>query len=90
MKKKQPKPSELPALLRNRIRAVELIIERHRDKANAYGRMYNYHTEKAKEFEQYRYELQKPGFNSTGWRRMSKQGRVEPYLVLHNSETAGV
>lgn len=65
----------------NRIKAVELIIKRHKDKALIYAQLSNYHADKAKEFESYKYELTKPGFKSNGWCRMSKQGRVENYVI---------
>jgi len=65
----------------DRRRAVELIIERHRERASLYRMMVVEEEARVKEYETYLYELSRPGFKTKGWHRMSKQGRIEPYVV---------
>lgn len=65
----------------DRRRVVELIIERHKERASFYRLMAVEEEAKAKEFEAYLYELNRPGFKSKGWHRMCKPARVEPYVV---------
>lgn len=65
----------------NRLKAVTLLIERHRDLAIHHGELAQKHLQLSKDYEAYRYELNKPGFKTKGWRRFAGQGRIEPYLI---------
>lgn len=65
----------------NRLKAVDLLIEKHRDLALEYSNLAQKHLALSKEFECYRYELSKPGFKTKGWDRCCKQGRTEPYVI---------
>jgi len=61
--------------------AVKMLIEKHHELGNQHAILSNYHHELAKDYENYLYELRKPGFKTKGWLRYSKKGRTEPYVV---------
>ena len=65
----------------SRLNAVKALIERHRDLAMQYNELAQYHLQLSKEYEAYKYELTKPGFATKGWKRFSKQSRIENYVV---------
>ena len=41
----------------------------------------NYHHDLAKDYENYLYELRKPGFKTNGRKRFTGKGRIEPYVI---------
>jgi len=61
--------------------AVKQLVQKHKDLANQYALMSNYHHDLSKDYEAYLYELRKPGFKTKGWYRYAKKGRTEPYVV---------
>jgi hypothetical protein len=71
----------------NRLTAVEALIKRHRELAQSHAEEASRHLNLAKDFEDYRYELTRPGFKTKGWMRYSKRGRVEPYVVQAENES---
>jgi hypothetical protein len=73
----------------SRVKAVELLIERHRDLALEYNNIAQKHLAISKDLERYRYELTKPGFKTLGWTRHGKPSRTEPYVVQAHEGTIG-
>lgn len=73
----------------SRLKAVEMLIKRHRQYAQDYADLANWHLQKAKEYEEYSYELRKPGFRVKGSRRFTgnKNTRIEPYLIQSEDAT---
>lgn len=74
-------------MTRNRIRDVELLIERHKLLSEQYANAHHYHTARTKELESYLYELKKPGFKIKGWYRYTgSSSRIEPYLITASED----
>ena len=65
----------------NREEAVKLLVQRHNDLANQYAVLSNYHNQLAKDYQDYLYQLQKPGFKTKGWKRFTGKSRIEPYVI---------
>ena len=72
---------------RNRVRDVEMLIERHKSLAEQLDNASHYHALRSKELESYLYELKKPGFKINGWYRYTgSSSRIEPYLVTASED----
>ena len=70
-----------------RLKAVELLIIRHKELAQAHANQAAYHMNLAKDYEVYQYELNKPGFKINGWYRYTgSSSRIEPYLVTASDD----
>jgi len=73
-----------------RLEAVELLIIRHQELAQAHADQANKHMNLAKDYEDYKYDLSRPGFKTRGWYRYAGKGRVEPYIVQAEGAMIGV
>lgn len=72
---------------RNRIRDVELLIERHKSLSEQHANASHFHAGRSKELESYLYELKKPGFKVKDWYRYTgSSSRTEPYLVTASED----
>ena len=65
----------------NREESVKLLVQRHNDLANQHAAMSQYHSMLAKDYQDYLYQLQKPGFKTKGWKRFTGKSRIEPYVI---------
>ena len=74
----------------NRELAVKLLITKHNDIAQQYAALSQYHAQLAKDYQDYQYELSKPGFKTKGWKRFTGKGRIEPYVVQAEGAMVGV
>ena len=66
----------------NRLKAVDLLIERYNQRAVRLTQLAQESIDKVKELQAYRYDLTRPGFKIKGWARYTgKPARIEPYVV---------
>ena len=61
--------------------AVDGLIDRHLNMANKLRDLLQRELDTIKNLEAYKYELTKPGFDTKGWKRYGKGGRIETYVV---------
>ena len=74
----------------NRELAVKLLAQRHNDLATQYAHMSQYHASIAKDYTDYLYELNKPGFKTKGWKRFTGKSRIEPYVIQAEGGAVGI